>query len=82
MDMPHRKFLKQASIPIEIVALPDHLERTTKITEDDLALIRESNKITFDYDYLKDCSRIGAGVRRKDTNQLVAWSLSHRDRNV
>lgn len=80
MDMPHRKFLKQASKPIDTMPLPDHLERTSEITEDDLLLIQKSNKITFDFEYLKDCSRIGAGVRRKDTNQLVAWTLSHRDR--
>lgn len=79
MDMPHCKFLKKASAPIEVMDLPEHLERTSQFSEEDLLLVQSSNKIEFDLNYLKDCSRIAAGIRRKDTKELVAWSLSHRD---
>ncbi|KAI9472369.1 MAG: hypothetical protein EXX96DRAFT_622549 [Benjaminiella poitrasii] len=75
------KFVKQASLDSTHLKLPAHLKVTelNKKSERDVDLVQTKNKILFDRDYVEDCFCMTSVIRRVDTNEPVAWAMTHRD---
>jgi hypothetical protein len=78
-DGPCFTFAKKASDAIEATQLPEHLEYSKLDQDVDTAIVREMNKVTYETSYVKDCLRISSAIRTKDTQELVAWAMTHRD---
>lgn len=78
-DGPCYTFIKKASDPLDKVQLPEHLEFASLDAEKDTAIVREKNKVTYEYEYVKDCIRLSTAIRTKDTGDLAAWTMTHRD---
>lgn len=79
-DAPCFKFIKGLSTfeNEPQLLLPAGLKMDS-LQDSDVALVKESNKVDYPLDYVKDCCRINSAIRTSDTNELVAWSVTHRD---
>ncbi|KAI7898524.1 uncharacterized protein BX663DRAFT_239408 [Cokeromyces recurvatus] len=73
-------FVKQASTPLlPITQLPPTLKLTELVKPDDVELVRISNKILFDREYVEACFCMTSAIKKVDTNESVAWAMTHRD---
>lgn len=78
-DGPCYSFIRNASELLGLVELPDHLQFAELDPEKDVAIVREKNKVTYEYHYVKDCIRLSTAIRTKETGELAAWAMTHRD---
>ncbi|KAJ1964899.1 hypothetical protein GGI12_001130 [Dipsacomyces acuminosporus] len=51
----------------------------SQLKVEELAAVREYNKIKYDLEYLEFCLPVSTCIRRKSDGKLVAWGLSHGD---
>ncbi|KAI9366521.1 hypothetical protein BD770DRAFT_376387 [Pilaira anomala] len=77
---PCFKFIKPSSSfdAEKKIGLPKGL-KLTNLESRDVDLVRSTNKISYELSYVQDCIRISSAIRRTDTDELIAWGMTHRN---
>ncbi|CEP07771.1 hypothetical protein [Parasitella parasitica] len=70
-------FVRQASLPLPPIQLPEGASMDRLHTKEDVMLTRNRNKILFDADYIQDGCHLSSGIRID--GQLAANAFTHRD---
>lgn len=73
-------FVRQASLPLPPVKLPESATMDRLTSQEDVMLTRNRNKILFDPKYVQDGCHMSSGIRIN--GDLAANAFTHRDSTV